>query len=173
MRGGNQGGPSPWQQGSVPQQQQQQFHPQQQQPQQQRQYQQPQMMQQQRQQQQPGNWGANPAWGNQSGQGNNHDFDTMNFIEKNFFSPMPIANIPIIYFLVIIGQMMGGGGYGNMANNGGMNQGMRGANQGGGMNQPWSGQMGNPQGAQMRQQPQQVYKNFAYSLDLPSKLLYP
>merc|ERR1712165_269733 len=28
MRGGNQGGPSPWQQGSVPQQQQQQFHPQ-------------------------------------------------------------------------------------------------------------------------------------------------
>ena len=51
--------------------------------------------------------------------------------------------------------MMGGGGYGNMANNGGMNQGMRGANQGGGMNQPWSGQMGNPQGAQMRQQPQQ------------------
>ena len=74
MRGGNQGGPSPWQQGSVPQQQQQQFHPQQQQPQQQRQYQQPQMMQQQRQQQQPGNWGANPAWGNQSGQGNTHDF---------------------------------------------------------------------------------------------------
>merc|ERR1712051_1136112 len=66
MRGGNQGGPSPWQQGSVPQQQQQPFHPQQQQPQQQRQYQQPQMMQQQRQQQQPGNWGANPAWGNQS-----------------------------------------------------------------------------------------------------------
>ena len=54
---------------------------------------------------------------------------------------------------------MGGGGYGNMANNGGMNQGMRGANQGGGMNQPWSGQMGNPQGAQMRQQPQQVNKN--------------
>ena len=81
---------------------------------------------------------------------------------------MPIANIPIMYFLVIIGQMMGGGGYGNMANNGGMNQGMRGANQGGGMNQPWSGQMGNPQGAQMRQQPQQVYKNFAYPLDLPS-----
>ena len=72
---------------------------------------------------------------------------------------MRIANIPIIYFLVIIGQMMGGGGYGNMANNGGMNQGMRGANQGGGMNQPWSGQMGNPQGAQMRQQPQQVNKN--------------
>ena len=72
---------------------------------------------------------------------------------------MLIANIPIIYFLVIIGQMMGGGGYGNMANNGGMNQGMRGANQGGGMNQPWSGQMGNPQGAQMRQQPQQVNKN--------------
>ena len=72
---------------------------------------------------------------------------------------MPIANIPIIYFLTIIGQMMGGGGYGNMANNGGMNQGMRGANQGGGMNQPWSGQMGNPQGAQMRQQPQQVNKN--------------
>ena len=60
---------------------------------------------------------------------------------------------------------MGGGGYGNMANNGGMNQGMRGANQGGGMNQPWSGQMGNPQGAQMRQQPQQVYKDFAYSLN--------
>merc|ERR1712150_266840 len=48
MRGGNQSGPSPWQQGSVPQQQQQQqFHPQQQQ--QQRQYQQPQMMQQQQQ----------------------------------------------------------------------------------------------------------------------------
>ena len=63
---------------------------------------------------------------------------------------------------------MGGGGYGNMANNGGMNQGMRGANQGGGMNQPWSGQMGNPQGAQMRQQPQQVKKIFAYSLILPS-----
>lgn len=69
MRGGNQGGPSPWQQGSVPQQQQQQFHSQQQQ-QQQRQYQQPQMMQQQpRPQQQPGNWGGNPAWGNQGGQG--------------------------------------------------------------------------------------------------------
>ena len=68
---------------------------------------------------------------------------------------MPIANIPIIYFIVIIGQMMGGGGYGNMANTGGMNQGMRGANQGGGMNQPWSGQMGNPQGAQMRQQPEE------------------
>merc|ERR1712141_131755 len=80
-------------------------------------------MQQQRQQQQPGNWGANPAWGNQSGQG----------------------------------QMMGGGDYGNMANTGGMNQGMRGANQVGGMNQPWSGQMGNPQGAQMRQQPQQAW----------------
>ena len=73
MRGGNQSGPSPWQQGSVPQQQQQQFHPQQQQ-QQQRQYQQPQMMQQQQrpQQQQPGNWGGNPAWGNQGGQGNEY-----------------------------------------------------------------------------------------------------
>ena len=71
MRGGNQGGPSPWQQGSVPQQQQQQFHPQQQQ--QQRQYQQPQMMQQQpRPQQQPGNWGTNPAWGNQGAQGTNY-----------------------------------------------------------------------------------------------------
>ena len=73
MRGpGNQGGPSPWQQGRGPQQNQQpQFHPQQQQQQpQQRQYQQPQMMQQQqRQPQQQGNWGANPAWGNQ-GQGN-------------------------------------------------------------------------------------------------------
>ena len=70
MRGGNQSGPSPWQQGSVPQQQQQQqqFHPQQQQ--QQRQYQQPQMMQQQQRPQQPGNWGGNPAWGNQGGQGN-------------------------------------------------------------------------------------------------------
>ena len=69
MRGGNQGGPSPWQQGSVPQQQQQQFHPQQQQ--QQRQYpqQNPQMMQQRPQQQQQGNWGGNPAWGNQGGQG--------------------------------------------------------------------------------------------------------
>ena len=86
MRGGNQGGPSPWQQGSVPQQQQQQFHPQQQQPQQQRQYQQPQMMQQQRQQQQPGNWGANPAWGNQSGQGNNHDFETLNVNLYQLFS---------------------------------------------------------------------------------------
>ena len=53
--------------------------------------------------------------------------------------------------------MGGGGGYGgNMAGNGGgMNQGMRGMNQGG-MNQPWSGPMGNPQGPQMRQQPQQV-----------------
>ena len=40
-------------------------------------------------------------------------------------------------------------------NGGGMNQGMRGMNQGG-MNQPWSGPMGNPQGPQMRQQPQQV-----------------
>ena len=72
MRGGNQGGPSPWQQGSGPQQHQQQqqpFHPQQQQ---QRQYQQPQMMQpQQRQPQQPGNWSGNPAWGNQGGQGTN------------------------------------------------------------------------------------------------------
>ena len=70
MRGGNQGGPSPWQQGSVPQQQPQQFHPQQQQ-QQQRQYpQQSQMMQQRpQQQQQQGNWGGNPAWGNQGGQG--------------------------------------------------------------------------------------------------------
>ena len=70
MRGGNQGGPSPWQQGSGPQQQQQQFHPQQQQ--QQRQYpqQNPQMMQQRpQQQQQQGNWGGNPAWGNQGGQG--------------------------------------------------------------------------------------------------------
>ena len=54
--------------------------------------------------------------------------------------------------------MGGGGGYGgNMAGNGGgINQGMRGMNQGGGMNQPWSGPMGNPQGPQMRQQPQQV-----------------
>ena len=85
---------------------------------------------------------------------------------------MPIANIPIIYFLVIIGQMMGGGGYGNMANNGGMNQGMRGANQGGGMNQPWSGQMGNPQGAQMRQQPQQVNKNLRVLPRLTLKLCY-
>ena len=70
MRGGNQGGPSPWQQGSVPQQQQQQFHPQQQQ-QQQRQYpqQNPQMMQQRPQQQQQLNWDGNPAWGNQRGQG--------------------------------------------------------------------------------------------------------
>ena len=68
MRGANQSGPSPWQQGSVPQQQPQAFHSQQQQ--QQRQYQQPQMMQQQqRPQQQPGNWGGNPAWGNQGGQG--------------------------------------------------------------------------------------------------------
>merc|ERR1712001_820517 len=68
MRGGNQSGPSPWQQGSVPQRQPQAFHSQQQQ--QQRQYQQPQMMQQQqRPQQQPGNWGGNPAWGNQGGQG--------------------------------------------------------------------------------------------------------
>merc|ERR1712223_1292759 len=125
MRGGNQGGPSPWQQGSVPQQQQQQFHPQQQQ--QQRQYpqQNPQMMQQRPQQQQQGNWGGNPAWGNQGGQG----------------------------------QMMGGGGGygGNMAGNQGMNQGMRGMNQQGGMNQPWSGPMGNPQGHQMRQQPQQAW----------------
>ena len=73
MRGGNQGGPSPWQQGSVPQQQQQQFHPQQQQ-QQQRQYpqQNPQMMQQRPQQQQQGNWGGNPAWGNQGGQGKHY-----------------------------------------------------------------------------------------------------
>ena len=58
---------------------------------------------------------------------------------------------------------MGGGGgagaYGSMAGNGGMNQGMRGMNQGGGMNQPWSGQMGNPQGPHMRQQPQQVIIN--------------
>ena len=72
MRAGNQGGPSPWQQGSGPQQQQQQqFHPQQQQ---QRQYQQPQMMQQQqpRPQQQQGNWGGNPAWGNQGNQGKKH-----------------------------------------------------------------------------------------------------
>jgi hypothetical protein len=46
-----------------------------------------------------------------------------------------------------------------MAGNGGMNQGMRGMNQGGGMNQPWSGQMGNPQGPNMRQQPQQVIIN--------------
>ena len=53
----------------------------------------------------------------------------------------------------------GGGGYGNMSGNGGMNQGMRGMNQGGGMNQPWSGQMGNPQGPHMRQQPQQVINN--------------
>ena len=63
---------------------------------------------------------------------------------------------------------MGGGGYGgNMAGNGGgMNQGMRGMNQGGGMNQPWSGPMGNPQGPQMRQQPQQVhiYKSAVYSI---------
>ena len=65
---------------------------------------------------------------------------------------------------------MGGGGYGNMANNGGMNQGMRGANQGGGMNQPWSGQMGNPQGAQMRQQPQQVNKNLRVLSRLTLKL---
>ena len=53
----------------------------------------------------------------------------------------------------------GGGSYGSMAGNGGMNQGMRGMNQGGGMNQPWSGQMGNPQGPNMRQQPQQVIIN--------------
>ena len=51
-------------------------------------------------------------------------------------------------------MMGGGGGYGgNMAGNGGgMDQRM---NQGG-MIQPWSGPMGNPQGPQMRQQPQQV-----------------
>ena len=67
---------------------------------------------------------------------------------------------------------MGGGGYGNMANNGGMNQGMRGANQGGGMNQPWSGQMGNPQGAQMRQQPQQVNRNLRVLSRLTLKLLF-
>ena len=53
----------------------------------------------------------------------------------------------------------GGGGYGNMGGNAGMNQGMRGMNQAGGMNQPWSGQMGNPQGHHMRQPPQQVMTN--------------
>ena len=57
-------------------------------------------------------------------------------------------------------MMGGGGGYGgNMAGNGGgMNQGMRGMNQGG-MNQPWSGPMGNPQGPQMRQLPLHVNIN--------------
>ena len=57
-------------------------------------------------------------------------------------------------------MMGGGGGYGgNMAGNGGgMNQGMRGMNQGG-MNQPWSGPMGNPQGPQMPKLPQQVNIN--------------
>ena len=56
----------------------------------------------------------------------------------------------------MMGGIGGGGGYGNMGGNGGMNQGMGGMNQGGGMNQPWSSQMGNQQGHPMRQQPQQV-----------------
>lgn len=72
-----------------------------------------------------------------------------------------LCNVSFNIF-VLLGQMMGagggGGGYGNMGGNGGMNQGMRGMNQGGGMNQPWSGQMGNPQGHHMRQPPQQVMK---------------
>ena len=57
--------------------------------------------------------------------------------------------------------MIGGdGGYfGNMAGNGGrINQGMGGMNPGG-MNQPWSGPMGNPQGPLMRQLPLHVNIN--------------